>query len=229
VKIRAMFLRALFVSGLALLPFAGAANADLGPLEPIADTHRALHASLGLPEPMIVRLLERGLPEPELPAVGLIAQRAHVPVTRVVDMRLRGMAYNDIALNLGPGPEIFYIPFERDPGPPYGKAWGYYKKFPRERWRAIHLSDAYVISSSNLLLVSRHYAVPVGRVVEMQRGGRSFASIHGDLYASSHSKSMKASYKPGHSSNAMKAGKGNKAAKSNKSKHQPPKSGKPQH
>jgi hypothetical protein len=228
-KIRARFLRALLVSGFALLPLASAARSDLGPLEPIADAHRALHDSLGLPEPTIVRLLERGLPEPELPAVGLIAQRAHVPVTRVADLRLRGMAYNDIALHVGAGPEIFYVPFVRDPGPPYGKAWGYYRNSPKARWRAIRLSDADAIYASNVLLVNRRYAVPVDRIVEMQRGGRSFESIHRDLHSAPPAKSMKAADKPGKSAKATPPGKGNKALKHDKSKHKPPQSGKPHH
>lgn len=189
----------LLLGGMALST--ASARADLGPLEPIADAHRALHSTLGLPEPMIVRLLERGLPEPDLPAVGLIAQQAHVPAIRVADLRLHGMSYNDIALHFGTGPEIFYVPFAVDPGPPYGKAWGYYKKTPRARWRTIRLSDADIVNYSNVLVVNRYYAVPPARVVEMRRGGRSFNSIHQELYSAAHpgarSKSMKDVSKPG--------------------------------
>ena len=165
---------------------AAPAFANLGPLEPIADAHRALHDSLGLPEPTIVRLLERGLPEPELPALGLIAQQAHVPVARVADLRLSGLPLVDVALRVGAGPEIFYVPYAVDPGPPYGNAWGYYRKTPRAKWRTIRLSDADVIHSSNLLLVHRHYSVPVARIVELRRGGRSYTAIHHDLWTEKH-------------------------------------------
>jgi hypothetical protein len=175
------------------------ARADLGPLEPIADAHRALHDALGLPEPMIVRLLERGLPEPELPALGLIAQQAHVPVARVADLRLSGLPWVDVARRVGSGPEIFYVPYAADPGPPYGKAWGYYRKTPRAQWRTIRLADADVIRSSNVLLLHRYYSVPVARVVELQRGGRSFAAIHHQLWTDKH---------PAKSAKGAKAGKG---------------------
>ena len=181
------------------------ARADLGPLEPIADAHRALHDSLGLPEPTIVRLLERGLPEPELPAIGMIAQRAHVPVARVADLRLGGMPLHDVAIHVGTGPEIFYVPYAVDPGPPYGNAWGYYRKHPRNQWRAMRLSDAAIVDASNVLLVNRYYGVPVGRVVELRHGGKSYPAIHRDLYALRHG--------PGHAVGAAKAGKPGKALK----------------
>ena len=165
---------------------AAPASANLGPLEPVADAHRALHDSLGLPEPTIVHLLERGLPEPELPALGLIAQQAHVPVARVADLRLSGLPLVDVARRVGTGPEIFYVPYAVDPGPPYGKAWGYYKKTPRAQWRTIRLSDADVIHSSNVLLVNRYHSVPVARIIELRRGGRSFTAIHHDLWTEKH-------------------------------------------
>ena len=86
---------------------AAPAAADLGPLEPIADLHRAVHESLGLPEPMIVRLLEQGLPDDQLPVVGLLSMRAAVTPDRVVALRAQGLSYLEISIRLGLGPEIF--------------------------------------------------------------------------------------------------------------------------
>lgn len=162
-----------------VIPFGS--RADLGPLAPVADLHRAVHESLGLPEPLIVQLLEKGLPEPELPAIGWIAQQTRVPVQRVADLRLQGVPLLDITLRLGGGPEIFYVPFDADPGPPYGKAWGYYKKTPRADWRTIRLLDLDIVNLTNLHLVTRHYSVSTARVLEMQRHGNSFSRIHKDL------------------------------------------------
>jgi hypothetical protein len=157
------------------------AGADLGPLEPLADLHRAVHESLGMPEPTIVRLLERGLPEPELPAVGWIARETGASLDRVAELRMSGMPLLDVALRLGGTPAIFYVPFERDPGPPYGRAWGYYKKTPRDRWGSIRLADAEVIQLSHLKLVTRHYHVSPAHVLELERKGKGYASIHQEL------------------------------------------------
>ena len=168
---------------LALTLSAGAAPAaaDLGPLEPLADLHRAIHESLGLPEPVIVRLLEAGAPEDALPVIGYIAQQAAIAPERVLDLHRRGLPFLDIALRFGLGPEIFYVPLDVDPGPAYGRAWGYYQRTPRARWRSIRLSDADVIGLVNLRLCTRYYGVPAARVIELRRIGRSYGSIYREL------------------------------------------------
>ena len=168
---------------LALTLSAGAAPAaaDLGPLEPLADLHRAIHESLGLPEPVIVRLLEAGAPEDALPVIGYIAQQAAIAPERVLDLHRRGLPFLDIALRFGLGPEIFYVPLDVDPGPAYGRAWGYYQRTPRAHWRSIRLSDADVIGLVNLRLCTRYYGVPAARVIELRRTGRSYGSIYREL------------------------------------------------
>ena len=158
----------------------GAAG-DLGPLEPLADFHRAVHESLGLPEPLIVQLLERGAPEEHLPVIGLIAGRAGIAAESVFELHRSGLSYLQISLRFGFGPEIFYVPMAADPGPPYGKAWGYCKKTPRARWNTIVLSDADIVHLANLRLCVDRYGVSAERVVSLQKAGKGFATIHGEL------------------------------------------------
>lgn len=188
---------------------AAPAAADLGPLEPIADLHRAVHESLGLPEPLIVRLLEQGLPDDQLPVVGLLSMRAAVTPDRVVALRAQGLSYLEISIRLGLGPEIFYVPISADPGPPYGKAWGYYRKTPRARWSTIVLSDREIVDLANLKLCVDHYRVAPERVIELHRSGRGYAAIHGEL--------------AGHG----RAAKGAPPGKSKEKKPKPDKPGKP--
>jgi len=165
---------------LALVPSLASAG-DLGPLEPLADLHRAVHESLGLPEPLIVRLLEKGAPDEQLPVIGLIAERAHVAPEMVFDLHHGGLSWIDVSIRLGVGPEIFYVPIERDPGPPYGKAWGYYKKTPRAKWNTIRLTDREVIDLANLSLCVHRYGVAADDVVALRRDGKGFGEIHGEL------------------------------------------------
>jgi hypothetical protein len=164
-----------------LLGVAPASAADLGPLEPVADLHRAVHESLGLPEPMIVRLLEAGTPEEHLPVIGHLSHVLGQPAEAIADLHRRHVSFLDIATRFGRGPEIFYVPMEADPGPPYGKAWGYYKKTPRARWNTIRLSDVEVVDLVNLKLCTDHYGVTPDRVVKLRRQGKSFDAIHLDL------------------------------------------------
>jgi len=169
-----------FVALLSLTPSLAAAG-DLGPLEPLADLHRAVRESLGLPEPLIVQLLEKGAPEEHLPVIGLIAERARIAPEKVFDLHRSGLSFLDISIRFGLGPEIFYVPIERDPGPPYGKAWGYYKKTPRAKWNTIVLSDREIVDLANLRLCVDFYGVPADRVIRLRSGGKDFVAIHGEL------------------------------------------------
>lgn len=164
-----------------LVGVAPARAGDLGPLEPLADLHRAVHESLGLPEPLIVQLLERGLPEEHLPVIGLISTRTATAPERIFEMRRSGLSFLDISLRLGAGPEIFYVPIERAPGPPYGKAWGHYAKTPRALWRTIVLTDADIVHLANLRLCVDRYGVAPDRVIGLGSAGKGVAAIHTEL------------------------------------------------
>lgn len=161
---------------LALAP-ATAFAGDLGPLEPLADFHRAVHESLGLPEPLIVRLLEAGTPDVELPVVGFLAGQLGQTPERIAELHRGGLSFLDITLRFGGGPQIFYVPFERDPGPPYGKAWGYYKKTPRAQWGTIRLSDREIVDLVNLRVARDYYRVPVERVIEVRKSHGDYGKV----------------------------------------------------
>jgi len=167
------------LAALAALILPGRAPAgDLGPLEPLADFHRAVHEELGLPEPLIVRLLEAGAPDEQLPVLGHLARELGQTPERIFELHRSGLSFLDISLRFGRGPEIFYVPLAVDPGPPYGKAWGYYKKTPRARWNTIRLTDVEIIDLVNLRVAADHYRVAPERIVELRRTGKPFRDIH---------------------------------------------------
>ena len=89
---------------------AAARGGDLGPLEPVADLHRAVHESLSLPEPMIVQLLEKGTPEEQLPVIGHLSRVLGQPAERIAELHRQHLSFLDIAGRFGRGPEIFYVP-----------------------------------------------------------------------------------------------------------------------
>lgn len=172
---------AAFVT-LALAGAPARAGIDLpDPLAPLEDLRHAVHESLGLPEPDISHLLELGAPPLDLPVIGFLSVQLRQPPVTILDLHLGGLPWVDIAARFGRGPEIFYVPFAADPGPPYGKAWGYYKKTPRARWNTIRLADAEVFDLVNLRVCHDYYRVPYDRIVTLRRSGHDFGSIHRDL------------------------------------------------
>lgn len=134
-----------------------------------------------------VRAVRQAIPPDEAPVVFFLAERAHVEPQVILRLRREGRSWMDITLHFGLSPEIFYVPVERTPGPPYGHAYGYYKKVPRARWSTIRLPDADIVNLVNLRFMRGYYDADVDTVVRMRHEGKHFADI-GHAVGRGHSK-----------------------------------------
>jgi len=123
---------------------------------------------------------ERNIPDDEVPVVFFLASQARVSPDVIINLRLGGKSWMDITLHYGLTAQIFYVPFSADPGPPYGKAWGYYKKRPRSKWGEIRLGNADIVNLVNLKFVSGYYGYSPDQVVKMRSNGKSFVSINSE-------------------------------------------------
>jgi hypothetical protein len=138
-----------------------------------------------VPERDVVRVRERRVRDDELPVVFFLATRAQVAPDVIIDLRIgEGRSWLEIGARYGLGPEVYYVPLERDPGPPYGKAYGYYKNKPRKSWNEIALSDADIVNLVNLKFVSGQYGYSADQVAAMRAKGDNFVNIHGKVKAS---------------------------------------------
>jgi hypothetical protein len=130
----------------------------------------------------VMTIKERGFPPYEVPVVLSLAKRAHVEPEVIMDLRLSGYTWLDITLRFGLNPGIFYVPVgAMVTGPPYGKAYGYYKKKPKKKWETIVLSDDDVINLVNLKFMSEHYGCPPEKIIKMRSGGKEFVSINDEI------------------------------------------------
>jgi hypothetical protein len=124
-----------------------------------------------VPERQVDLVRDRALPPDEVPVAFFVAQRAGVNPTVVVDLRRRGVSWADIALHFHFGPDIYYF---RD-GPPYGKAYGYWKNHPPR--------DAEVIDAVNIHFLSEyHHVTPELVRTERSRRG-NYAVVARDFEA----------------------------------------------
>ena len=133
---------------------------------------------------VVVDLRDRyGLRDEELPLVLFLAARAHVAPRAVIDLRLGRMSWLDIALRLRLSPEIFFLPVAVERiGPPYGKAYGYYRNHGRAGdWGRLVLSDREVVDLVNLRFMSEYHGLEPEAVIALRGGGRSFVAIHDEL------------------------------------------------
>ena len=146
---------------------------------------RSFNLSVGdyyrVPQREVVIIRERGIPYEEMPVILFLAGRAHVAPGVIVDLRLRGMSWMDITFHYGLSPEIYYVPLRTAPGPPYGRAYGYYKKWPRKEWKKVRLGDDDVVNLVNLKFASEHYGRSPEEVIKMRSGGRNFVEINEEI------------------------------------------------
>ena len=146
----------------------------------IGDFHVAVSNYYQVPEREVIVVRERRIPEEELPVVFFIAQRAHVAPATIVDMRLRGRSWWDISVHYGLHADAYYVPMAVRQGPPYGRAYGHYKK-PKKEWNTIVLSDPDIVNLVELRFMSEHYHVAPERIVEMRERDVDFLTILGDV------------------------------------------------
>jgi len=119
-------------------------------------------------------------PEDELPVVYFVAARARVEPAAVMNLRLGKMSWLDIAFHFRLTPEIFFVPLATERvGPPYGNAYGYYRKYgPSGDWRKIRLSDREVVDLVNLKFLSEHYRMAPEAVMAMRGRESKFVVIN---------------------------------------------------
>ena len=84
-------------------------------------------------------------------------------------MRLDYLSWSDIMDRLNTSPAVLFAGLDRDPGPPYGKAWGYWRKHPRgERFE---IRDRDVAELAKLQVAAGyHHVKPYAIITERNRG-----------------------------------------------------------
>ncbi len=134
-----------------------------------------------VPGRQVVATKERyHLHDEELPVIYYIAAQARVDPSVIINLRIQGMSWLDVTFHHGLTPEIFYVPVTvKKIGPPYGNAYGHYKKYrTKKEWKKIVLSNYEVIDLVNLRFMSEHYQLKPEVVMEMRSRGKNFVTIN---------------------------------------------------
>ncbi len=119
----------------------------------------------------------------ELPVVYYLAAQARVKPSAIIEFRVNRMSWLDISFRFGLTPEIFFVPLTLEKvGPPYGKAYGYYKKYhPKKEWNKIVLSDNEIVDLVNLRFISEYHRLAPDKVIAMRGQGKNFININAEI------------------------------------------------
>ena len=123
--------------------------------------------------------IERTLPHlhhvrAELPVVLFLAAESGRSLHDIVRMRAHGRSWEVIFGRLGVSLDVLFRGVHKDPGPPYGKAWGHWKK----RSGTLHLSDSDIGAWVEIQIGHRVAGVSAYDLAVGVGGGRSvFAEV----------------------------------------------------
>jgi len=126
-------------------------------------------------EPVLPRLR---YVEADLPVVLFLAHECGRPPAYIVDMRSRGMSWGVIFDRVGVRYDVLFRGIDRDPGPPYGNAWGHWK---RNR-RGYRMNDSDIVGLVQLQVGARACRVRPYEMARYRGQGRSVAYVVADKH-----------------------------------------------
>jgi hypothetical protein len=154
----------------------------------VRDFHLSVRHHFGVDEATFVKVRGRKIPDEHLPVVFLIAREAKVSPDAVVELRLGGTSWCDVALRFGLSPTIFHVHSVQAHGPPYGRALGHFKNRPQAEWAAIRLGDDDAVCLANLKFLAAHHGLGADEVIRLHahegdKGFAGFVALHGKVKA----------------------------------------------
>lgn len=133
--------------------------------------------------------------QPEDLAVALfIGKRSGRSADIIFSLRSSGLSWFEVSARVGLPVDIWFVEVGRDPGPPYGKAYGHWKKHRRDKGYKFVLSDAEARNLVSVRVIHEYYGVSVATAMEWTASGRGLTS---NLTAEYHRRHGKPTAKPG--------------------------------
>ncbi|HKQ61078.1 MAG TPA: hypothetical protein VJS92_07290 [Candidatus Polarisedimenticolaceae bacterium] len=125
--------------------------------------------------------------DPDDLAVALYVQRCSSrPLDAIFDLRHRGLSWWDISVRLGVPADVWFVPVARDPGPPYGRAYGHWKNHKRDKRQPLRLEDDDIHNLVAVRMIHEYYNVPVEMAMQMRSSGENVRTLMSDEYKKRH-------------------------------------------
>ena len=140
-------------------------------------------SNFGIPRPEIEPVLPRlRSPEVDLPVVLFLAHESGRPVESIGAMRGRGLPWVEIFPRVGVPFDVLFVGIDRDPGPPYGRAWGYWQKKPK----GFQLYDREIVALVNLQIGGHVCHASPFEIVQARSRGVSVVTFVADKHGRKH-------------------------------------------
>lgn len=118
------------------------------------------------------------IPE-ELPILFFIVREVMVKPDLIVKYRKSGYSWFDIMIKFRLYPERVFERYIVIDGPPYGKAWGYHKKYQR---KVKIYRDVDIIELSNIKFITDYYHEKPEIVIKAKKKYSRYVDLHREFY-----------------------------------------------
>jgi hypothetical protein len=138
-------------------------------------------------EPKVVEgLVAQKVSDDDISVALFLSNHAKVTPEILIGYRTKGLSWADITIKIGVKPDVFFVVLPANPGPPYGKAWGHWKKRKAHPGLVFDLGDDDLRNLVQLRLVSEHYKVKPAEVIKWRGSGKAFDMIISDEHGKKH-------------------------------------------
>ncbi len=112
----------------------------------------------------------------DLPVVMFLAHESGEPISVIVGLRAQGLSWSVVFGRLRVTQGVLFVGIDRDPGPPYGKAWGHWKRSPK----SVRLSDNDVVVPVQIQVGSRWARMSPYEMAKARGQGKKVAVLVND-------------------------------------------------
>lgn len=123
----------------------------------------------------------------DLSVLLFLARHSRRDAAEIAVLRAKGLTWWEVGLRIGVPADVFFVRVARDPGPPYGKAYGHWKQH-RHSKRAFVLSDAEVRDLVAVRMIHEYYGVPVEVAMSRRAAGGDLRVLMNAEYRERHGK-----------------------------------------
>jgi len=106
----------------------------------------------------------------------------------ILVLRRQGLSWWDVSVRYRVPLDVWFVPVARDPGPPYGKAYGHWRKHERDRNAVVVLRDPDIRNLVAVRMIHDYYGVPVETAMEWRASGRKVHTVMAEEYNRRHTK-----------------------------------------
>jgi hypothetical protein len=98
----------------------------------------------------------------------------------------RGLSWWEISVRYGMPVDVWFVEVERAPGPPYGNAYGHWKKHRKPGHGPMTLTDADLRNLVAVRMAHEYYGVSVDVAMDWRSDGRNLSQVMCDEYERRH-------------------------------------------